>query len=178
MVRPVKIASCRQFPKARTVSMDTTGTQPAPEPPVQPAVVMAHMGATVTIPMARHRSLRRAALPWMQRYGAVAALIILIIIAGILSPNFLSQENIRLQLQTFCLATALIGVGQTLVILTGGIDLAVGSLLAVGSCLAGQMIIQGAPIPLAFAAPILLTTVLGGTSGTIITKARIQPIVV
>jgi ribose transport system permease protein len=99
-------------------------------------------------------------------------------VAGVLSPNFLSQQNIRLQLQTFCLTTALIGVGQTLVILTGGIDLSVGALLAVGSCLGGQLINNNVPIPLAMAAPIALATMLGVFNGVIITKARIQPIVV
>ena len=121
---------------------------------------------------------QRRVLPWLRRFGAVAALIILTTVASILSPHFLTQQNVRLQLQTFCLSTALISVGQMLVILTGGIDLSVGALLAIGSCLSGLMIIDGAPIPLAFIAPVVLTTAVGGASGAIIAKARIQPIVV
>lgn len=120
----------------------------------------------------------RALAPLAQRYGSVTALLILVIAASLASSNFLTQNNLRLQLQTFCLSIALIGVGQTLVILTGGIDLSVGSLLAVGSSLAGQMISNDVPIPLVFIAPIALTTLIGAASGTIITKARIQPIVV
>ena len=95
----------------------------------------------------------RRVLPWLQRFGSFVALSFCVVVASIISPNFLTQENIRLQLQTFCLSSALIGVGQTLVILTGGIDLSVGALLAVGSCLGGLMINNGLPIPLAFAAP-------------------------
>src|SRR5262249_36782847 len=102
----------------------------------------------------------------------------LVIATSLVNANFLTQDSLRLQLQTFCLSIALIGVGQTLVILTGGIDLSVGSLLAVGSALAGQMVSNNVSIPLVFAAPIVLTTLIGATSGTIITKARIQPIVV
>jgi ribose transport system permease protein len=113
-----------------------------------------------------------------QRFGALVALISLVAITDAISPNFLSASSIRLQLQEFCLTTALIGVGQTLVILTGGIDLSVGALLAVGSCLGGQLILQNWPIPLAFLVPIALTTGLGGINGVIVAKARIQPIVV
>ena len=124
------------------------------------------------------RRYSRRTVPWLRRFGAVVALAILIAVASILSPNFLTTANIRLQLQTFCLSTALISVGQTLVILTGGIDLSVGALLAVGSCLGGLMVNDGAPLPLVFVAPMLLTTAIGSASGTIIAKARIQPIVV
>jgi ribose/xylose/arabinose/galactoside ABC-type transport system permease subunit len=115
---------------------------------------------------------------WLQRYGAIVALAVLVAAAGALVPNFLTEGNIHSQLQIFALETALVSVGQTLVILTGGVDLSVGSLLAVGSCAAGQLVLVGAPFPLVFAAPMLLTTLLGAISGTVIAKARIQPIVV
>lgn len=114
----------------------------------------------------------------LRRFGAPLGLAILVVVASILSPNFLTESNIRLQLQGFALTTALIAVGQTLVILTGGVDLSVGALLAVGSCLAGQLALRNAPPFVFFAVPILLTTAIGALSGTIVSKARIQPIVV
>jgi ribose transport system permease protein len=114
----------------------------------------------------------------LRRFGAPLGLLILVIVASILSPNFLTESNIRLQLQGFALTTALIAVGQTLVILTGGIDLSVGALMAVASCLGGQLVLRGAPPLVYFALPLALTTLIGGLSGTIITKARIQPIIV
>ncbi len=121
---------------------------------------------------------RGAASSAMRRFGAPLGLAILVVVASILSPNFLTESNIRLQLQGFALTTALIAVGQTLVILTGGVDLSVGALLAVGSCLAGQLALRGVPAPVFFLLPILLTTAIGALSGTIVAKARIQPIVV
>jgi len=114
----------------------------------------------------------------LQRFGALGALVLLLIAADVINPNFLTADSIRAQLQIFCLTTALIAVGQTLVILTGGIDLSVGSLLAVGSCLAGVMVSAGNPTVLVFLAPMALTALLGTVSGSIIAKARIQPIVV
>ncbi len=118
------------------------------------------------------------ALQWLQRFGSLAALIILVIVASILSPTFLTGNNIRPQLQLFAVQTALISAGQTLVILTGGIDLSVGSLLAVGSTLAAQLAIARAPLILIIALPILLCGAIGTISGTIIARTRIQPIVV
>jgi len=126
----------------------------------------------------RRDPFRIRALQWLQRFGGLAALIILVIVASILSPTFLTGNNIRPQLQLFAVQTALISAGQTLVILTGGIDLSVGSLLAVGSTLAAQLAIAGAPLILVIALPILLCGVIGTISGAIIARTRIQPIVV
>jgi len=117
-------------------------------------------------------------LPWLQRYGSFLALVILVIATSVISPNFLTELNIRLQLQTFCLSYALIGVGQALVILTGGIDLSVGAVLAVGSCSAAVLMNNGYGTVVAFALPMLLCAVLGGFSGVVIAKTGIQPIVV
>src|SRR5438552_2228632 len=145
--------------------MDAGQIHPTEETQARPpASAQARRGTAASAPVAVPRGgiYANRIVPRLQRFGALAALIILLAVAGVLSPNFLTQENIRLQLQLFCLSTALIGVGQTLVILTGGIDLSVGALLAVGSCLAGQIINNNGPIALAFAAPILLSTVLGG----------------
>jgi ribose/xylose/arabinose/galactoside ABC-type transport system permease subunit len=122
---------------------------------------------------------RRASLTGtLRRFGAPIGLLILIVVASILSPNFLTESNVRLQLQSFALTTALIGVGQTLVILTGGIDLSVGALMAVASCLGAQLVLRGAPAFEYFVFPLLLTTCIGALSGTIVAKAKIQPIVV
>jgi len=130
----------------------------------------------------RGRAASRRAQALLRRFGSIVALVILLIVAEGLNPNFLTANNVRAQLEIFALNTALIAVGQTLVILTGGIDLSVGSLLAVGSGLAGVLVGGGAssstPLVLVFVLPIALTTLLGGISGVIITKARIQPIVV
>jgi ribose/xylose/arabinose/galactoside ABC-type transport system permease subunit len=162
------------------MTMDTSRVHAAKDIRSQ-AIEQATAGTRAPVPpvvVTRRRIYRDRVRSWLHRFGALGALSILVMVAGILSPNFLSPDNLRLQLQTFCLSTALIAVGQTLVILTGGIDLSVGALLAVGSCLAGLLVNDNASLVLAFAVPMLLTTLLGATSGAIIAKARIQPIVV
>lgn len=117
-------------------------------------------------------------LPLLQIYGSITALVLLLIIARILSPTFLDWINIRQQLLIFCFGIGLIAIGQTLVILTGGIDLSVGSLLAVGSIISAQLVINNASMFWVFALPLAVATLLGAISGVIVAKAHIQPIVV
>jgi ribose/xylose/arabinose/galactoside ABC-type transport system permease subunit len=151
-----------------------------PEPPIQSDTVGVAISASSSVggPRGRGAFYNTLVLPWLQRYGSFLALIILIVITSIISPNFLTQLNIRLQSQTFCLSYALIGVGQLLVILTGGIDLSVGAVLAVGSCSAAVLMNNGYGSVAAFALPMLICCALGGFSGIVISKTGIQPIVV
>lgn len=114
----------------------------------------------------------------LEVYGSIAALVLLLVVARLLVPTFLDWINIRQQLLIFAFGIGLIAVGQTLVILTGGIDLSVGSLLAVGSVISAQLVINNASMFWVFALPIAVATALGATSGIIVAKAHIQPIVV
>ncbi|GAC1325696.1 MAG: ABC transporter permease [Chloroflexota bacterium] len=118
------------------------------------------------------------ALPLVQAYGSIAALVLLLIIARLLSPTFLDWINIRQQMLIFAFGVGLIAVGQTLVILTGGIDLSVGSLFAVGSVISAQLVMNNASMFWVFALPMVVATGLGILSGTIVARAKIQPIVV
>ena len=96
---------------------------------------------------------------------------------SVLSPYFLKSNNL-LNLLDQSVVVGIVAIGMTFVILTGGIDLSVGALLALGSCLAGLLIGHGWSIPLVFLASVALTTLIGAVSGTIVAKARVQPIVV
>lgn len=117
-------------------------------------------------------------LPFFQVYGSILALILLLIVARLLSSTFLDWINIRQQLLIFSFGIGLIAVGQTLVILTGGIDLSVGSLFAVGSIIAAQLVINNQSMFWVFALPLAVATALGCVSGVVVAKAKIQPIVV
>jgi ribose/xylose/arabinose/galactoside ABC-type transport system permease subunit len=72
----------------------------------------------------------------------------------------------------------MIAAGQTMVVLTGGIDLSVGSQLGMASALCGTLLTTGSSIPVALLIPVVLTAFVGCLSGTVIAKARVQPIVV
>lgn len=122
--------------------------------------------------------IRRRVLPFFQIYGSLVALFLLLLAARSFSSTFLDWINIRQQLLIFAFGIGLIAVGQTFVILTNGIDLSVGALLAVGSVISAQLVINNDSMFLVFLVPMIVTTVMGGVSGVIVAKAKVQPIVV
>ena len=121
----------------------------------------------------------------MGRYGAVMALIVLFSISSELSPYFLQTRNI-LNILRQVSYTGMIALGMTFVIISGGIDLSVGSL----SALLGGVMIEvlnlcvaafgdgWLSILCALAAGILLGGMSGLVSGFMITKMRIAPFIV
>jgi ribose/xylose/arabinose/galactoside ABC-type transport system permease subunit len=108
-------------------------------------------------------------------YGALAALILLVLGNAIFTPNFATVSNfwnILLQVST----TVLVAVGMTLVIATGGIDLSVGSVMAIASALAA--ILLGSGVAVAVFAALALALSVGALNGLLIAGFRIQPIIV
>lgn len=75
-------------------------------------------------------------------------------------------------------ALALVAIGQTIVVLTSGIDISIGAIMALSNCVASELV-QGDPIQVALgvAAVLLVGTACGTVNGLIIVYARIQPIV-
>ncbi|HVG20910.1 MAG TPA: ABC transporter permease [Blastocatellia bacterium] len=108
-------------------------------------------------------------------YGALAALILLVAGNAIFTSNFATVSNfwnILLQVST----TVLVAVGMTLVIATGGIDLSVGSVMAIASALAA--ILLGNGVAVAVFAALVLALGMGALNGALIAGFRIQPIIV
>jgi len=121
---------------------------------------------------------------FLTRYGAWIALALLVIVNLAITPNFATWQTLNVNLTQVC-AIVIVGVGMTLVIATGGIDLSVGALMAIAGALA-PLIFMGKlfPLPhpvigiaLAFVAPVLVAGALGWFNGWLITKLRIQPII-
>src|SRR6478752_6486306 len=72
---------------------------------------------------------------FLSRHGAPAALLLLLVVNAAVTPNFLTWQTLNVNLTQVC-TTVIVGVGMTLVIATGGIDLSVGSLMAIAGALA------------------------------------------
>ena len=111
----------------------------------------------------------------VQRQGALAALLAVCVIATMRYERFLTEENLTNVLRQNSML-GLIALGMTFVILTGGIDLSVGALLAVAGVIAAGLADRG--LFVALAAGVGLTTALGLVNGLVIAKARIQPFIV
>ena len=115
-------------------------------------------------------------LNYIQDLGALIALIALIVVIGIISPEFRTVTNFLSLLRQSSI-NGLIAFGMTCVILTGGIDLSVGSVLALSTALCAGMITKGTPVGAAMIASLLIGTVFGMVSGILVTKGRLQPFI-
>src|SRR5271166_1096371 len=121
--------------------------------------------------------------PFFRRYAALTALIVLLAFNFAVTPHFASLQTLNVNL-TQVATIVIVSVGMTLVIATGGIDLSVGSLMAIAGALAPLIFLSpfGAAHPglgdaLAFIAPVAAAGLLGAFNGWFITRFRVQPIV-
>ena len=119
----------------------------------------------------------RSVLDYVQEYGALIALILLVVVISVISPQFRTLNNF-LSLLRQASINGFIAFGMTLVILTGGIDLSVGSTLGITAALcAGMVVNMGVPVPVAMIISLILGFLLGAVSGILITKGRLQPFI-
>lgn len=103
----------------------------------------------------------------------VLALVIFLTIA---TPNFFSVNNLRNLVRQTSI-TGVVALGMTFVIISGGIDLSVGSILGVASILSAKFMAGGMPIYLAILLSLLVCTVLGVLNGIIIHDGKVPPFI-
>ena len=112
-----------------------------------------------------------------QNLGTIAALIILIVFVSVLNPAFLQVNNL-LNLMRQLIINGFIALGMTFVILTGGIDLSVGSTLAFTSAIFAGLLQNGMNTGLAIVITLALGLCLGLLNGLLITKGKLAPFIV
>lgn len=117
------------------------------------------------------------------RYGTLIAFLVLLLLNIAITPNFLSLQTLNVNL-TQVATIVIVAMGMTLVIATGGIDLSVGSLMAVAGALAPMLFMGELGIPvgpvsliLSFILPVVLVMGFGLFNGMLVTRFRIQPII-
>lgn len=116
-------------------------------------------------------------MKYMSELTTVIALIILMAVITIINSNFLTANNL-LNLLLQVTSNALIAFGMTFVILTGGIDLSVGSILALSSALTAGLLGSGMPITLAILISLILGCILGMMNGLLISYGKLAPFIV
>ena len=104
---------------------------------------------------------------------SLIALILMIVVVSCLNPNFFTTGNI-LNILRQTAVNAILAVGMTLVILTAGIDLSVGSILALSGAVGASLIASEMPVFVSIVAALAVGTGLGAVSGVIIAKGRVQ----
>ena len=123
----------------------------------------------------RAPALREKAASLLQRQGAVVALVAVCVFGTMRYAPFATPENLLNVLRQNSML-GMVALGMTLVILTGGIDLSVGAVLAVAGIAAAMLSGQGTVV--AVAGGLAVGALLGLVNGLLITKARIQPFIV
>ena len=109
--------------------------------------------------------------------GTLIGLLIIIITFSFLSPVFFTIPNLLNILQQSSI-NALIALGMTLVIISGGIDLSVGPAAALSAVLGATMMVAGVPVPLAILATLGIGAICGVFSGSLVAYAGLQPFIV
>jgi ribose/xylose/arabinose/galactoside ABC-type transport system permease subunit len=125
----------------------------------------------IALPAGRRRRLR---IP--RTSGLLWALLLLCAVAVIISPAFLNPFNLINVLRQVALF-GIVSIGMTFVILTAGIDLAVGSIVAVTAVVSALMLKAGIAIPLVMVAGLCIGVAMGAVSGLGITLGGVPPFI-
>ncbi len=110
---------------------------------------------------------------WLMEQKSLIALLVLIAVVSTMSPNFFTVNNLFNILQQTSV-NAIMAVGMTLVILTSGIDLSVGSLLALTGAVAASIVGIEVNALVAVAAALALGAAIGAVTGVIVARGRVQ----
>lgn len=116
------------------------------------------------------------ALAWLGRHSAPAALAAAVAYAVLALPTFLTATNLTAILYQYSVI-GLLALGQLLVILTGGIDLSVGALVALTSIVTA-LLLQSSGLVAGAAGGLAVTTAMGVISGLLVSRTKMPPFVV
>ncbi|TXH46054.1 ABC transporter permease [Piscinibacter sp.] len=120
----------------------------------------------------------KSKLPPLGQLGPFIALVIACAVFGATTERFFSGENFSLILQQV-MVVGVIAIGQTLIILTAGIDLSCGMVMALGSIVMTKFAADlGLPAPLAILCGIGVTTLFGLVNGLLVTRIKLPPFIV
>jgi ribose/xylose/arabinose/galactoside ABC-type transport system permease subunit len=123
------------------------------------------------------------ALRLLRRHGGVVALLALVLVNIAITPNFLQLQTLFVNISQVA-TIAIVAIGMTLVIATGGIDLSVGAVMALAGALAPLVFLSpfGVAYPAlglvaAFTLPLLAAMACGLFNGFMVSVLRVQPII-
>lgn len=111
-----------------------------------------------------------------RQFGTLVGLFVLCAVLWALTPHFLTVSNLLNVAQQTSI-NAVIAVGLTFVIISGGIDLSVGSLVAFSGVVTASLLQRAVPVPLALLAGLLTGLACGLVNGLLITYGRLPPFI-
>lgn len=123
-----------------------------------------------------NREMKKTLINQINIFRSVLILLLIGVIATILSPSFLSISNLFNVMKQITVA-GIVGCGMTFVILTGGIDLSVGSILGLAGAISAGVLLQTENIVLAIGAAFVVGIICGGINGFFIAQCGIPPFI-
>ena len=115
--------------------------------------------------------------PLERAYVRAIALAIACLFFASQTDRFLTGENLSLVLQQV-MVVGVIAIGQTLIVLTAGIDLSCGMVMALGGIVMTKLAVEmGVPVPLAILAGIGVTALFGLINGLLVTRLKFNPFI-
>jgi len=111
-----------------------------------------------------------------QQWGIIFILVLLIIVLGISSPVFLSPRNIRNILQQVS-TLGILSMGMTILMISGGIDLSVGSAISVVAVIVGKLLKAGSPAGFTIIVGLLIGCFIGLINGLLASHTRAHPFI-
>jgi ribose transport system permease protein len=112
-----------------------------------------------------------------RQFGTLFGLLALSIVLWILSPHFLTLSNL-LNVAEQTSINAVVAIGMTFVILSGGIDLSVGSIVALSGVVLGTGLAGGQPLALALTLALATAAAAGLANGALVSWGRLPPFIV
>jgi ribose transport system permease protein len=120
---------------------------------------------------------RTSGLSRARQFGTLIGLLVLSAVLWALTPHFLTVSNLLNVAQQTSI-NAVVAVGMTFVILSGGIDLSVGSIVAVAGVVLGALLQAGQPAAAAIAVSMLVGTGIGLVNGALVSWGGLPPFIV
>jgi ribose transport system permease protein len=115
-------------------------------------------------------------LSFLIKHYLFVSLLLIVVASSLLSDKFLTQQNIiNIAIQNSTIA--IVSFGMLYVIITGGIDLAVGSMVALSVCLTAGLLETGMPMPLTILIILVVMALAGMVSGSLVAIGKIDPFI-
>jgi len=129
---------------------------------------------TTSVELARSDAPSWSVRTWLDRFGMVLILPVLLGIGGIISPAFVSPDNLSNLLLQFA-PLAIVAMGQALVMIVRGLDLSVASMMATAAVIATSLSGSAGGVVAVFTAALLVAVAIGLLNGFLVTKRQVSP---
>ena len=138
---------------------------------------MSSAATAASVPRLRPNAVSRFLSDYGQEIVVLAATVFIFVAVGSLNPRFLSGNNL-LTIFSGNAYVAVAAIGMSLVIISGHIDVSIGSLIGVLATIAGTLVSSGYPVWVAWVVPVLVGIAINTGVGVLVAYARIPSIVV